>query len=141
GVGGGKRKREENGGGEARRGGGDGSGEGRLALIMEFGVFLGKGAIPLAPHPPHWKKTLPAVIEDAERNLSPRLRWLLERMWQEWKQIEIDVRAITDEIERISNDDARCRRLRQIPGFGPLISTATVAAIGNASAFRAGRGF
>ncbi len=40
------------------------------------------------------------------------LRWLLDRLWQEWKQTEIDIKAITDEIERISNDDARCRRLR-----------------------------
>jgi transposase len=52
-----------------------------------------------------------------------------------------EIEAITDEIERISNDDARCRQLRQIPGFGPLVSTATVAAIGNGSAFRRGRDF
>jgi transposase len=78
-------------------------------------------------------------VEDAERNLSPRLRWLLDRLWQEWKQTEIDIQSITDEIERISNQDERCQRLRQIPGFGPLISTAMVAAIGNGAAFRRGR--
>jgi hypothetical protein len=33
-------------------------------------------------------KELPAKIEDPEQNLSSRLRWLLDRMWQEWKQIE-----------------------------------------------------
>src|SRR5439155_12480711 len=62
-------------------------------------------------------------------------------MWQEWKQVEIDIKAMTDEIERISNENALCRRLRQIPGFGPLVSTATVAAIGNGAAFRRGRDF
>jgi transposase len=72
-------------------------------------------------------------MEDAEQNLSPRLRWLLDRLWQEWKQIDSEVQAISDEIERISNEDARCQRLRQIPGFGPLVSTATVAAIGKRS--------
>jgi transposase len=36
---------------------------------------------------------------------------------------------------------ALCRRLQQIPGFGPLVSTATVAAIGNGAAFRRGRDF
>src|ERR1044071_9160372 len=87
------------------------------------------------------RKNLPTVIEDAEQNLSPRLRWLLTRLWQEWKQTEIDIKTITDELERISNEDARCRRLRQIPGFGPLVSTATVAAIGNGAAFRRGRDF
>jgi transposase len=81
------------------------------------------------------------VIEDAEQNLSTRLRWLLQRLWQEWKQVEVDLKTIRDEIERISEENALCRRLRQIPGFGPLVSTATVAAIGNGAAFRRGRDF
>jgi transposase len=113
----------------------------RTALINEIRGFLLERGLTFAARPIYLRKNLPTVIEDAEQNLSPRLRWLLDRLWQEWKQTEIDIKAITDEIERISNDDARCRRLRQIPGFGPLVSTATVAAIGNGSAFRRGRDF
>jgi transposase len=113
----------------------------RTALINEIRGFLLERGIAFAADPIHLRKNLPAVIEDAAKNLSPQLRWLLERMWQEWQQMEIDIKAITDEIERISNQDALCRRLRQIPGFGPLVSTATVAAIGNGSAFRRGRDF
>jgi len=37
--------------------------------------------------------------------------------------MEIDIETITDEIERISKEDERCRRLRQIPGFGPSPGT------------------
>jgi len=113
----------------------------RTALINEIRGFLLERGITFAAQPIHLRKNLPTVIEDAEQNLSPRLRWLLDRMWQEWKQTETEIQAITDEIERISNEDARCRQLRQIPGFGPLVSTATVAAIGNGSAFRRGRDF
>jgi transposase len=113
----------------------------RTALINEIRGFLLERGLTFAARPIYLRKNLPAVIEDAEQNLSPRLRWLLDRLWQEWKETEIDIKAITDEIERISNDDARCRRLRQIPGFGPLVSTATVAAIGNGAAFRRGRDF
>ena len=113
----------------------------RTALINEIRGFLLERGLTFAARPIYLRKNLPTVIEDAEQNLSPRLRWLLDRLWQEWKQTELDIKAITDEIERISNDDARCRRLRQIPGFGPLVSTATVAAIGNGSAFRRGRDF
>ena len=80
-------------------------------------------------------------MEDAEQNLSPRLRWLLQRMWQEWQQLEIDIQAITGDIERMVDEDGLCRRLRQIPGFGPLVATATVAAIGNGAGFRRGRDF
>src|SRR5690349_5188557 len=105
----------------------------RTALINEIRGFLLERGITFAVRPIHLRKNLLAVIEDAEQNLSLRLRWLLERLWQEWKQVESDVQTITDEIERISNQNALCRRLRQIPGFGPLVSSATVAAIGNGS--------
>ena len=94
-----------------------------------------------AVRPTHLRKKLPDVIEDAEQNLSSRLRWLLERLWQERKQVDHDVQVITEQIERISEENALCRRLRQIPGFGPLVSSATVAAIDNGAAFRRGRDF
>ena len=113
----------------------------RTSLINEIRGFLLERGITFAAKPIHLRKNLPLVLEDAEQKLTPRLRWLLERLWQEWKQLDIDVQTITDEIERISNEDALCRRLRQIPGFGPLVSSATVAAIGNGSAFRRGRDF
>jgi len=113
----------------------------RTALINEIRGFLLERGLTFAARPIYLRKNLPTVIEDAEQNLSSHLRWLLDRLWQEWKQTETEIEAITDEIERISNEDARCRQLRQIPGFGPLVSTATVAAIGTGSAFRRGRDF
>jgi len=82
---------------------------------------------------------MPAILEDAEQNISPHMRTLLARVWQGWKQL--DIADASDKIERISNEDAGCKRLRQIPGVGPLVSTATVAAIGNGAAFRKGRDF
>jgi len=110
----------------------------RTALINEIRGFLLERGITFAAQPIHLRKNLPPVIEDAEQKLSPQLRWLLYRLW---KQIASDGQAISDEIERISDEDVRCRQLRQIPGFGPLVSTATVAAIGNGAAFRRARDF
>jgi hypothetical protein len=37
--------------------------------------------------------------------------------------------------------DADCIRIRQIPGIGPVVATAIIAAIGNGAAFRKGREF
>lgn len=71
---------------------------------------------------------------DCEQKLTPRLRWLLHRLWQEWKQTKIDIETLTDEIDRISTVDERCQRLRQIPVSRPLVSTAMLAAIGNGAA-------
>ena len=69
------------------------------------------------------------------------MRNLIAHLWQEWKQLESDVEQVSAEIDAIAEQDAACQRLRQIPGIGPLVSTATVAAIGNCSAFRKGRDF
>ena len=110
----------------------------RTALINEIRGFLLERGITFPAQPIHLRKNLPAVVEDAEQNLTPRLQGLLDRLWQEWKQTEIDIQTITDEIERVSNEDERCQRLRQIPGFGSLVSTALVAAIGNGERFAVG---
>jgi transposase len=55
----------------------------RTALINEIRGFLLERGITFAVRPIHLRKNLLAVIEDAEQNLSSRLRWLLERLWQE----------------------------------------------------------
>jgi transposase len=44
-------------------------------------------------------------------------------------------------LERISAADAECTRIRQIPGIGPVVATAIVAAIGNGAALHKGRQF
>jgi transposase len=44
-------------------------------------------------------------------------------------------------IVRIASELEPCRRLVAIPGIGPVIATATIAAIGNGAAFKKGRGF
>jgi hypothetical protein len=55
-------------------------------------------------------------------------------LWNEWKDLELQIEAMNDEVERIASSDAACMRLRQIPGIGPLVATAIVAAIGNIDA-------
>jgi hypothetical protein len=47
----------------------------RTALINEIRGFLLERGITFAAQPIHLRKNLPTVIEDAEQNLSPRLRW------------------------------------------------------------------
>jgi transposase len=69
------------------------------------------------------------------------MRRLLDRLWQEWQALELQVEELSREIESIARADAACRRLQKIPGVGPLVATAVVAAIGNGAAFRKGREF
>ena len=48
---------------------------------------------------------------------------------------------VTDEIETLAKSDEGCRRVMTVPGIGPIISSAMVAAIGNGAAFARGRDF
>src|SRR6516162_2684002 len=57
----------------------------RTALINEIRGFLLERGITFPVQPIHLRKNLPTVVEDAEQNLTPRLRWLRNQLWQEWK--------------------------------------------------------
>src|SRR5258706_10551774 len=84
------------------------------------------------------KEAIPEVLENVNENLTPRMRNLVAMLWSEWKDLELQIVQMNDEVERIASSDAACRRLRQIPGIGPLVATAIVASIGNGAAFRKG---
>lgn len=52
-------------------------------------------------------------------------------LWDEWKQVEEQIEHLNRELERFSAADPGCTRVRQIPGIGPAVATAILAAIGN----------
>jgi len=110
----------------------------RTALINQIRGFLLERGVVFAQGPANLRRQMPAILEDGEQRITPRMRNLLAHLWQEWKSLNAEIEAISDEIDAIASQDAGCRRLRQIPGVGPLVATATVAAIGNGAAFRKG---
>ena len=113
----------------------------RTALINQIRGFLLERGIVFAKGPANLRNQMPSLLEDVEQNITPRMRKLLDHLWQEWKTLDCDIERVSQDIEAIASQDAACQRLRQIPGVGPLVSTATVAAIGNGAAFRKGREF
>jgi transposase len=113
----------------------------RTAVINQIRGFLLERGITFGRGPAQLRNRMAEVLEDAENALTPRLRTLLDRLWVEWKQLESDIEVAAEEIEQICHGDEACRRLRSIPGVGPLVATATIAAVGNGAAFRKGREF
>jgi len=113
----------------------------RTALINQIRAFLLERGIVFAKRPILLREALPEVLENVNENLTPRMRNLVAMLWSEWKDLELQIAEMNDEVGRIASSDAGCRRLRQIPGIGPLVATAIVASIGNGAAFRKGREF
>jgi transposase len=113
----------------------------RTALINQIRAFLLERGIVFAKSSIRLREALPEVLENVNENLTPRMRNLVAMLWSEWKDLELQIVQMNNEVERIASSDAACRRLRQIPGIGPLVATAIVASIGNGAAFRKGREF
>ncbi len=113
----------------------------RTSVINQLRAFLLERGITYRKGRAYLKRQMAAILEDAETNLTPRMRYLLDRLWQEWKSVELEIEELSEQIEAIAQQDAACQRLLTVPGVGPLVSTAMIAAVGNGSAFRKGREF
>jgi transposase len=102
------------------------------AFLLERGITVRKGRVPL-------RRQLPWILDDVDNGLTERMRRLLRELWQEWQQLEADILETTQEIEHIAAQSDACRRLVEIPGIGPLVATALMAAVGDGSGFSKGR--
>ncbi len=113
----------------------------RTSVINQLRAFLLERGMTFAKMPTKLKFAMPEILENADSNLTPRMRNLVGLLWSEWKELDQQIIAMNTEVEQIASSDPACQRLRQIPGIGPLIATAVVASIGNGAAFRKGRDF
>jgi transposase len=66
---------------------------------------------------------------------------ILEDLAQDWRRLDDRIEAVSGEIEDLAQTTESCQHLMTIPGIGPIISSAVVAAIGNGIAFTRGRDF
>src|SRR5277367_1949233 len=66
---------------------------------------------------------------------------IIEDLAGDWRRLDERVEGMSNEIEAIARQDAGCGRLMSVPGIGPIISSAMVAAIGAGDVFTKGRDF
>jgi len=102
------------------------------ALLLEHGIVIPLGRALFA-------RRLPAIFEDAENGLSPRLVVLLHRLRQRWLALDVEIDEATRDLTEWAEQSDLCRRVTTVPGIGPMISTAVVAAVGNGRMFARGR--
>jgi transposase len=73
--------------------------------------------------------------------LSPRMVRIVEDLVGDWRRLDERIEGLSGEIDGLARQDAGCERLMSVPGIGPIISSAMVAAIGAGDAFAKGRDF
>jgi transposase len=103
-------------------------------FLIERGITVRQGVIPL-------RKALPDILGSNAEVLSPRMVRLIVDLAQDWRRLDERIETVSAEIETLARQDESCQRLMTVPGVGPIISSAVVAAIGNGAGFKQGRDF
>ena len=103
-------------------------------FLIERGITVRQGAAPL-------RRVLPDILSSNTGVLSPRMVGLIADLAQDWRRLDERIAAVSAEIEALARQDENCERLITVPGIGPIISSAVVAAIGNGAGFKQGRDF
>ncbi len=101
-------------------------------FLLERGVVIRKG-------PSYLMARVQEILMGGGTFFSARLCGLLRELKQEWDELDRRIEQTTVELQCIAKQDDACHRLMEVPGVGPLVSTALVAAIGNGATFRKGR--
>ena len=113
----------------------------RTATINQIRAFLIEQGIAIRTGSRALRNSLFDVLKNREDEISPRMSDLIVGLYEDWLWLDERIETITKEIEEISQREVNCIRLMSVPGVGPLISTAVVAAIGTGEAFDRGRDF
>lgn len=104
------------------------------AFLIEQGITVRSGLRAL-------KNSFEAILDQRREEISPRMRDILMGLYEDWLWLDRRIDDVTTEIEEISRTEDSCANIMSIPGIGPMISTAMVAAIGKGEAFDRGRDF
>jgi len=110
----------------------------RTGIINQIRAFLLERGIAVRQGQRFLRAELPRILATPPDVLSPRMVRLIEDLASDWRRLDERVEGLTGEIEAIARQDTDCERLMSVPGIGPIISSAMVAAIGRGDVFSKG---
>jgi len=113
----------------------------RTGIINQIRAFLLERSIAVRQGIRFFRAELPCILATPPDVLSPRMVRIIEDLACDWRRLDERVEGLSNEIETIARQDAGCDRLMSVPGIGPIISSAMVAAIGAGDVFTKGRDF
>jgi transposase len=113
----------------------------RTGVINQIRAFLLERGIAVRQGHHFLRAELPRILAAPPNALSPRMMRAIEELALDWRRLDERIKGLSDEIEQLAKQDAGCERLMSIPGVGPIISSAMVAAVGTGDCFSKGRDF
>ena len=113
----------------------------RTGIINQIRAFLLERGVAVRQGLRFLRAELPRILGTPSDVLSPRILRIIEDLTGDWRRLDERVEGLSNEIEAIARQDTGCERLMSVPGIGPIISSAMVAAIGAGDVFTKGRDF
>ena len=113
----------------------------RTAVINQIRGFLLEHGIPVRQGLRFLRQQLPDILAKRIDVLSSRIIRIIEDFSGDWRRLDERIKNVTDEIEELAHGTEGCRQLMTVPGIGPIIASAMLAAIGSGTAFARGRDF
>src|SRR5271165_720076 len=113
----------------------------RTGIINQIRAFMLERGIAVRQGLRFLRAELPRILATPPDVLSPRMVGVVEDLAGDWRQLDERIESLSSEIETVARQDAGCERLMSVPGIGPIISSAMVAAIGTGDVFTKGRDF
>ena len=113
----------------------------RTGIINQIRAFLLERGIAVRQGLRYLRAELPRLLAAPPDVLSPRMVGVIEGLAEDWRRLDERIEHLSGEITALAHQDAGCKRLVSVPGIGPIISSAMVAAIGTGDAFSKGRDF
>jgi transposase len=113
----------------------------RTGIINQIRAFLLERGVAVRQGLRFLRAELPRILATPPDVLSPRMVRVIEGLAGDWRRLDERVESLSGEIEAVARQDAGCERLMSVPGIGPIISSAMVAAIGTGDVFSKGRDF
>jgi transposase len=113
----------------------------RTGIINQIRAFLLERGVAVRQGLRFLRAELPRILATPCDDLSPRMLRVIEDLAGDWRRLDERIEDLSNEIEVLARRDVGCERLMGVPGIGPIISSAMVAAIGTGDAFTKGRDF
>jgi transposase len=113
----------------------------RTGIINQIRAFLLERGVAVRQGLRFLRAELPIILATRSYVLSPRMLRMIEELAGDWRRLDERIEGLSQEIEAFARQDPACERLMTVPGIGPIISSAMVAAIGNGAVFTKGRDF
>jgi transposase len=103
-------------------------------LLSERGLVMPQGIHQARAH-------LAGILEDAENGLTALCREVLTDQYEKLKQLDAEIKAMDQRINRLCQDNELSQRFLAVPGVGPITATMVAADLGQGKGYESGRDY